>query len=96
MGVTSTETESDQNVASGASPANALNFDLIKARAAANLNIPVTEVTDQLVADLVGLARESVTRLRNGSKPSTDTLVAFADALGTTIDALLTRTGATR
>lgn len=93
MGVTSTDRESDQNVAS-----SALNFDLIKARAAEKLQIDVTEVTDQVLGDLIGMTRDSIGRLRRGTyRPALETVVELARALGTTMDALLsTPTGDAR
>lgn len=90
MGVTSTDSESEQRVAS-----SVLDFDVIDPLAAEKLGIPVGEVTDQVLGDLIGMTRESINRLRNGkSKPSIETAVSLADVLDTTIDALLrTRTG---
>lgn len=93
MGITSTDRERDLNVAP-----SALNFDLIKARAAEKLHIDITEVTDQVLGDLIGITRDSIGRLRRGTyRPALETVVELARALDSTVDALLnTRAGEAR
>jgi transcriptional regulator with XRE-family HTH domain len=83
MAISSTGTRSDSDVAS------ALNFDAIKARASQILGIPVEEITDQKLGELLGLTREHVGRLRNGKhKPLLETVSEMARVLDMSLDLL--------
>jgi DNA-binding XRE family transcriptional regulator len=84
MAISETGAGSDESVSS------ALNFDMINARASKVLGLPVDEITNQKLGDLLGLSREHVGRLRNGKyKPALATVVEMARVLELSFDELI-------
>lgn len=87
-------TETDERGTGASTPTARLKFDVIEKRAAQILGVPVEDVNDQMIADLVGLdARTTVWRYRTGRfLPRLDIALDIAAALNLPVEQIAERT----
>lgn len=73
--------------ATHATPEPLLDFDVIKERAGKMLKIAADDITDEALAEMFGLSRETIWHYRHGKmKPRFETVSAMADMLSLTVD----------
>lgn len=81
MDVPSATAQSDSEV-----PSSALRYDVIKSRVADLLGVPVRQVTQQDMADFLGLSRKSIGRFKRGQGAALPTAIKISAVLDMPIE----------
>lgn len=90
-----TATQDATDGATHVTPGPTLRFDVIRTLAGRKAGVPADEVTDIILAELFGTARETIWRFRTGRmKPSRTTTKRIAKILNATVEQITKPTDA--